>query len=340
MADSPRITAASFVPDSAICQPARLARGLRRVALERGVRIFERTAVRGIDRGRPAVVRAEHGAVRADQVVLTIGSWAASWPSFRRSFGVIADYMVVTEPIPELRRETGWTSNVGIADGRDLLYYLRPTDDNRIAIGGGRTGVAFAGRAESRAVTHDRRISDAAARGLGWLFPQLEGVRFAHAWGGPATCTQGSGSPATGCRRPSSAAGSSPARCWACGTSTPRCRSTPGRWRRRRRSRCGGRPFARPRGRCRAGTDGRTPGGAAGRCAPRSGRRRAGTGSGCCAAGPDAALRACRRGAAGAGGRAEPSVTRGAAARGSRRPRTAGPGASRRRTRWPRARAS
>ena len=88
MADSPRITAATFVADSAICQPARLARGLRRVALERGVRIFERTAVRGIDRGRPAVVRAEHGAVRADQVVLTIGSWAASWPGFRRSFGV------------------------------------------------------------------------------------------------------------------------------------------------------------------------------------------------------------------------------------------------------------
>jgi glycine/D-amino acid oxidase-like deaminating enzyme len=189
MADSPRITAAAFVPDAAICQPARLARGLRRAALERGVRIFERTAVRGIDRGRSAVVRAETGAVRADQVVLTIGSWAASWPGFRRSFGVIADYMVVTEPIPELRREIGWTSNMGIADGRDLLYYLRPTDDDRIAIGGGATGVAFAGRAESRAVTHDRRISDAAARGLVWLFPQLEGVRFTHAWGGPIDMT-------------------------------------------------------------------------------------------------------------------------------------------------------
>jgi glycine/D-amino acid oxidase-like deaminating enzyme len=187
--DSPRVTVGTFVADSAICQPARLARGLRRVALERGVRIFERTAVRGIDRGRPAIVRAEHGAVRADQVVLTIGSWAGSWPGFRRSFGVIADYMVVTEPIPDLLREIGWTSHVGMADGRDLLYYLRPTDDGRIAIGGGATGVAFAGHGDSRAVTHDRRISDAAALGLEWLFPQLEGVRYTNAWGGPIDMT-------------------------------------------------------------------------------------------------------------------------------------------------------
>jgi glycine/D-amino acid oxidase-like deaminating enzyme len=100
IADSPRITGGSFVPDSAICQPALLARGLRRVALERGVRIFERTGARGIDSGRPAVVRTDLGAVRADQVVLTIGSWAGSWPGFRRSFGVIADYMVVTERSP------------------------------------------------------------------------------------------------------------------------------------------------------------------------------------------------------------------------------------------------
>ena len=177
------------MPDSAICQPARLARGLRRVALERGVRIFERTKVTDTQRGRPAVVRTEHGAVRADQVVLTMGSWAASWPGFRRSFGVIVDHVVLTEPIPDLRREIGWTSNVGIADGRELLYYLRPTDDDRIAIGGGATGTVFAGRADSRAVTHDRHVSEGAARGLLWLFPQLESVRFTHAWGGPIDMT-------------------------------------------------------------------------------------------------------------------------------------------------------
>jgi glycine/D-amino acid oxidase-like deaminating enzyme len=185
IADSPRLVGGAFVADNAITQPAKLTRGLRRVLLQRGVRIHERTRVTGVVRSRPAIVRAEHGAVRASQVVLANGSWAASSREFRRSFGLIADYMVVTEPIPDTLREIGWTSNVGIADGRDLLFYLRPTDDGRIAIGGGATGVVYGGRASGRAATHDRRIAEVAARGLLWLFPQLEGVTFTHAWGGP-----------------------------------------------------------------------------------------------------------------------------------------------------------
>jgi glycine/D-amino acid oxidase-like deaminating enzyme len=184
-ADSPRFVGGHLTRDDAICQPARLARGLRRFLLERGVRIHERTRVSGVDRSRPAVVRTDAGAVRADHVVLTTGSWAADWRDFRRSFAVIADYVVATEPIPERLAEIGWTSMVGLADGRELLYYLRPTEDGRIVIGGGGLGVAFGGRADGTAVTHQRRVAEAAARGLLWLFPQLEGVRFSHAWGGP-----------------------------------------------------------------------------------------------------------------------------------------------------------
>jgi glycine/D-amino acid oxidase-like deaminating enzyme len=189
VADSPRFVGGIMGEDTAIVQPARLARGLRRAALDRGVRIYEGTRVTGIDAGRPAVVRAEHGAVRADHVVLTIGAWAAGWPGFRRAFGNIADYVVVTEPIPSLLRdELGWTSWTGIVDRRELLYYLRRTDDDRIAIGGGSTGVLYGGRIGS-ASTHDRRVSEVAAEGLLWLFPQLEGIRFTHAWGGPIDMT-------------------------------------------------------------------------------------------------------------------------------------------------------
>lgn len=185
VADSPRWVAGTFVNDSAICQPARLARGLRRVALERGVHIFEGTAARAVENRVPAIVRTEHGAVRADQVVLTHGAWAASWPGFRTAFATIADYCVATEPIPDRLAEIGWTSMAGVGDSRDDFLYLRPTDDGRIVIGGGNLGFAFGGRADGRAVTHDAEVARSAAEGLLWLFPQLEGVRFTHAWGGP-----------------------------------------------------------------------------------------------------------------------------------------------------------
>jgi glycine/D-amino acid oxidase-like deaminating enzyme len=182
--DSPAAVGGVFVRDNAIVQPARLARGLRRVALERGVHIFEGTRVGALDHRRPAVVSTGAGAVRADHVVLTIGAWATGWPGFRTRLGNIADYVVATEPIPDRLREIGWTSGVGIADARDMLYYLRPTDDHRIAIGGGSTGVLYGGTI-GRGATKLRGVADVAARGLLYLFPQLEGVRFTHAWGGP-----------------------------------------------------------------------------------------------------------------------------------------------------------
>src|SRR4051794_10526868 len=47
---------------SATVQPALLARGLRRVALAKGIKIFEMSEVRSIDRGAPPVVRTERAA--------------------------------------------------------------------------------------------------------------------------------------------------------------------------------------------------------------------------------------------------------------------------------------
>ena len=184
-ADSPRFIEGAFFRDNAVVQPARLARGLRRLLLERGVHIYERTPMRALEQSRPAIVRTERGAVRADRVVLTTGAWAADMPPFRRSFGVIADYVVATEPIPDLLAEIGWTSQIGIADGREWLFYLRPTDDGRIVIGGGAGSAVYGGRGDSRAANARAHFAEAPARGLLWMFPQLEGIRFTHAWGGP-----------------------------------------------------------------------------------------------------------------------------------------------------------
>jgi glycine/D-amino acid oxidase-like deaminating enzyme len=276
-----RVLDGTFTPDNATVQPARLARALRRVALERGVRVFERSRVRRIRQGRLPVVLTETGAVRAEHVVLTRGSWAASWPGFGRSLGVIADFMVATEQIPDRLEQIGWTTDVGLADGREMLLYLRRTEDHRIAIGGGTVSVVYGGRVGRRA-THDRRVAEVAARGLVGLFPQLEGVRFTHAWGGPidhtasflpffrrclrGTCTRVSGSRGTGSRRRSSAARSWPPSCSACGTSGARCRWSGPRLRRRRPSRSGSRCCGSRHGGSSRAIGGRRPGVHAARC--------------------------------------------------------------------------
>lgn len=139
--------------------------------------------------GRPAVVETAGGAVRAGQVVLTHGAWAVQQPDFARAFAVGIDYMVVTEPIPELLETLGWQGHVGLADHRQMLYYLRKTDDGRVAIGGGGMALAFGGGIAGRVLT-SQRLAERAAAGLGWLFPALAGVRFEAAWSGPMDMTR------------------------------------------------------------------------------------------------------------------------------------------------------
>jgi glycine/D-amino acid oxidase-like deaminating enzyme len=213
VADSPRFCGGAFTPDLATVQPAKLARALRRVLLERGVRLCEGTPMLTLRGGRAPVVETPAGSVRCDQVVLTHGAWAAADARFGRAFAVAVDYMVVTEPIPDLLAEIGWASHSGIADSRDMLYYLRRTEDDRIAIGGGGMGAAFDGRIAGRAAAGhggrtsgraaagsgsrlagraftSRHLTEVAARGLMWLFPQLAGVRFAAAWSGPMDVTR------------------------------------------------------------------------------------------------------------------------------------------------------
>jgi glycine/D-amino acid oxidase-like deaminating enzyme len=188
VADSPRFIGGVVTPDLTVVQPAKLARELRRVLLERGVRIFEGTPMVRMEAGRPVRVVTPAGSVRAPQVVLTTGAWAGRERHFRRAFTVCVDYMVVTEPIPDLLRLVGWTSHTGVADLREMLYYLRPTEDGRVAIGGGAMAITFANRIRGRALTSSR-VADAPARGLTWLFPQFQDVRLEAAWSGPMDLT-------------------------------------------------------------------------------------------------------------------------------------------------------
>jgi glycine/D-amino acid oxidase-like deaminating enzyme len=191
VADSPRFSGGLVTSDLATVQPAKLARELRRVLLERGVSIFEGTPMTWIQSGAAPRVETPKGAVTAGEVVLATGSWAVREPHFRRAFAVCLDYMVVTEPIPELLRQVGWQTYRGIADSRELAYYLRRTDDDRIAIGGGSIGSAYGGRFEGRAST-SARLAEIAAQGLGWLFPSMEDVGIDAAWSGPMDMTSAS----------------------------------------------------------------------------------------------------------------------------------------------------
>ena len=95
---------------------------------------------------------------------------------------------MLTEPIPERLAELGWTGGESITDARFTLHYFRTTPDGRIAFGAGAGRAGFGGRI-GRSFTDDRDAAARAARGLRYLYPQLDDVALVDAWGGPIDIT-------------------------------------------------------------------------------------------------------------------------------------------------------
>jgi glycine/D-amino acid oxidase-like deaminating enzyme len=182
-----RFREGALMADGATIQPALLARGLRRVLLERGVTIHEGTRVRSLDRNGSGSVRlrtADVVELRAGQVVLAINAWASGWRPLHRSVLAWSSYMVRSEPIPERLAELGWTGGESIVDARFSVHYLRTTHDGRIALGAGGGRPGYGGRI-GRSFTDDVSAARRAAYGFRLFFPGLADVRLTDAWGGP-----------------------------------------------------------------------------------------------------------------------------------------------------------
>ena len=183
---SPAFRGGAFYAKAATVQPARLALGLRERLRDRGVEVCERSPVIRIV-GSPGGVEAHTsaGVVRAGAAVLAIGATAkAPDGPLRQNLTVASSHIVLTEPVPELLEEIGWTGGECITDSRALIDYFRTTPDGRIAFGWGGGRIGMGARLHGRTEL-DPEVISRAAEHLWDYFPGLEGRAITHAWGGP-----------------------------------------------------------------------------------------------------------------------------------------------------------
>jgi len=180
-----------FDPTAATVQPALLVRGMRRVALERGVRIYENTRVRSFSRGRPVVLRAERGTLTAEKLVVAANAWAAAIPELSPGIVAITSDMVLTAPAPERLGEIGWTGGECITDSQMMVDYYHATRDGRIAFGKGGWGIAYRGRI-GPAFDRDAERARTVEADLRRTYPMLADVPVTHDWCGPIDRTRNS----------------------------------------------------------------------------------------------------------------------------------------------------
>jgi len=175
----------AWMPNAATVQPARLALALRAGALERGATICERTRVRSIGPAADGVALETGAAARlhARAAVLAVNAATTAIRPLRSRLAVSSTHMILTEPVPDLLDELGWTGGEAISTARRYLHYFRTTDDGRIAFGGS-GALAYGARLGGR-IELDVRAADELREEICRFFPGLRGRRVDAAWGGP-----------------------------------------------------------------------------------------------------------------------------------------------------------
>ena len=182
------ILGATFTPHCAALQPALLARGLADAVERRGVRLYEHTKVLDIrprsGASGPAVVTSG-GTVDAEVVVRATEAWTPTLPGFHRDIVPVYSLMVATEPLGDaFWSSAGLESRATFADHRHMIIYGQRTADGRFAFGGRGAPYHFGSSVRARFDT-EPAVHALLRRTLTELFPELEGRRFTHAWGGP-----------------------------------------------------------------------------------------------------------------------------------------------------------
>ncbi|MGZ4228569.1 MAG: NAD(P)/FAD-dependent oxidoreductase [Solirubrobacteraceae bacterium] len=177
---------------SALVHPGKLADGLRAAAAQAGVRVCEYSPVRELQQTRTGVsVSTEGGVVQARVVLLATSAYPPLVRAIRRYVAPVYDYALMTEPLgPSQRESIGWRGRQGLGDMANHFHYYRLTADDRI-LWGGYDAVYRHGGPVGPALDEHEPTFAMLSQHFFTTFPQLEGIRFSHRWGGAIdTCSR------------------------------------------------------------------------------------------------------------------------------------------------------
>ena len=178
--------------DTAIINPAQLAWGLRKACLDLDVHMYENTPVtKLVEENKVVIAHTPHGQIRANKVALATNAFP---PLLKRiSYYVVPvyDYVLMTEPLTASQRDSiGWHGREGLSDGNHQFHYFRTTADGRI-LWGGFDAIYYWNNGFGPQLENNPASFARLAEHFFQAFPQLEGLRFTHAWSGAIdTCSR------------------------------------------------------------------------------------------------------------------------------------------------------
>lgn len=172
---SPRFHSGLFDPLSGHLHPLKYSLGLARAAASLGVRIFEQSAVTGIEPGSTLRVSTATGSVRASHVLLAGNVYLQGVaPVLERRIMPVGTYIVASRPLDPALAASLVPSGAAVCDTNFVLDYFRPTLDHRMLYGG----------RVSYSTATPRNLAASMQRRMARTFPQLVDTPVEFSWGG------------------------------------------------------------------------------------------------------------------------------------------------------------
>ncbi len=176
--------------DTALLDPARLCWGLRAAAESLGATVHERSPATAVERNGSSLRVVTPGAeIKSERVLMATNAYPGPVRRPRRYVIPVYDHVLMTDPLStEQMTSIGWRGREGIGDVSNQFHYYRLSEDDRILWGGYDATYHYNNGLDPQ---HDQSdlTHGMLAEHFFETFPQLEGLRFTHRWGGPIATT-------------------------------------------------------------------------------------------------------------------------------------------------------
>ena len=160
--------------------PLALSRGLARVVLDRGGRIYARSPALGVERRNDRwIVRTETAEISGRVLIVATNAYTGEFskslmPAIANEVMPVLSWQMATQPLSDTARQTIIPGRQAMSDTHGELYFARYDARNRLVTGGAVIGPG----------NKPERLKAIVAERLQRLWPQIGPIEFDYVWNG------------------------------------------------------------------------------------------------------------------------------------------------------------
>jgi len=179
-----------YSPIGGSLQPALLVRGLKKIAENKGIKIYEKSAAISYKGQEEIIVKTKKGSIKCNKLIIAMNAWTPSLlPFLSRSVILVSSDMIITEPIKNELDDLGLNNGLVVLDSNLFTHYSRTTPDGKIILGKGGNTFSFRNKVIN-SFDGPSTVEKILKKSFKSFYPSLKNVKITKSWNGPSERTK------------------------------------------------------------------------------------------------------------------------------------------------------